>query len=71
MKELIEKVRFFANLLRNEHMNNYDNLIEDRLLETMEFFIRRGFMKLSDDKSSLTIQNAKLFEVLQFFGDII
>ena len=39
MKQLINNVRFFASLLRNEHMHNYDDLPEETILEAMEFYI--------------------------------
>ena len=55
MKYLIEKVRFFASLLRNETMHNYDDLQEETVLDAMEFYNSRGLVKVSEDKAFLTI----------------
>ena len=32
MRDLVEKVRFLANLFRNEHMQDYDNLDETNII---------------------------------------
>ena len=71
VKEMIKQVRFFARLLRNEHMHNYDDLKEVNMLQATQFFIDKKFMKLSEDKEYLTIQNEELFTLLKFSGDLI
>ena len=68
---LVESAKFYAYLLKNEHLLDYDQFNEAYVLENLKFFITEEYMSLSEDGKILKIVREDFIEVLKFFGDIV
>ena len=69
LDSLYSMVLTFADLLKNEHMFDH-GITRERTMERVQFFVKQGLVKLSDDAKQIWILESA-FPTMEFFKSLI
>ena len=69
LDSLYSMVLTFADLLKNEHMFDHE-ITRERTMERVNFFVKQGFIKLSEDSKQIWVLESA-FPTMEFFKSLV